>query len=1000
MSTKNSSKSYFYRIQILATIFLNVFIIAYVAQFYAENEKRIVSTTVSYSEDAAELTVEKLNQRFDGLKNELRTIVNLFSSQIDEVDATPVEYLDSLTESSVFDRIEFTTVEGLDYYNSICTPIDVSDRDYYINGMMGRSGIDVIMDSRVSGNRMLAFYRPIVYGGKILGIMLGFVDEDTVSSMIGTDCFGEAAECYIFAENGKIFARNITGKGTAQRVNPDLDTLPVILGKKLSAYLDETESGIRNALEQDDKYSFSNTINRKETAGTIQRVKLEGDKNLYFMQIFPEKAATAMITRANQSSNVLIVRIVTTFILYLVIMFIIWAGNRRELRRENEDISKIVTSVTQIYDSFLVIDLEEGSCEHFIIKEDSETPQRETYQELLKTVNDKYIMDKNPDGLTEVFSEESIQKALDGGRNFVSYDGRIRNSSKTIWKRISLISLERKENKVVKVLMAREDVTALRTEQQKQMRLLEEAMELADNASRAKSEFLSNMSHDIRTPMNAVVGFTTLLAKDAGDEEKVRKYTRKIAASSQLLLGLINDILDMSKIESGKTSLNLSEENLSEIIEEIDTIVRPQMKAREHTFEIIVKGIQHEDVVVDKLRLNQILLNLLSNTMKYTPDGGYVILTLEELKQHSRQYAHYRISVADNGVGMSPEYVEKVFDVFSRESDSTTSRIQGTGLGMAITKKLVDLMGGNITVQSELNKGTTFTVELELHICERDIDEQFWKKNGIFRTLVVDDEEDICKNIQSVMDKTGVEVEYALDGNTAIMMIRQSEIEKRLYNVVLLDWKMPGMSGLETARRIRKEIPKEVPILILTSYDWTEIEDEAREAGIDAFLPKPFFLTSFRYKLDRIINEEHQHQKDWERNQESPFKGMHILLVEDNDLNSEIATELLAMCGATVRVCKNGKLAVETFEKSVPGEYQIILMDIQMPVMNGYEAARAIRQSSHSMAESIPIVAMTANAYAEDIRHSLDAGMDAHVSKPIDMEVLEETVGEILKRKK
>lgn len=521
----------------------------------------------------------------------------------------------------------------------------------------------------------------------------------------------------------------------------------------------------------------------------------------------------------------------------------------------------------------------------------------------------------------------------------------------------------------------------------------EEAFRIAEEANQAKSSFLSNMSHDIRTPMNAIVGFAALLARDADNADKVREYARKITSSSQHLLGLINDILDISKIEAGKTTLNLSDENLVELIENIDSIIRPQMKAKKHTFEVFSKDLRHEQVVMDKLRLNQILLNLLSNAVKYTPDGGHVTLTVQELPQHSRQFAHFRFVVEDNGYGMSEEYVQVIFQAFTREEDSITNKIQGTGLGMAITKNLVDLMGGNISVRSRKGAGSAFTVDLQLYISEQAMDHEFWEKNGITKILVVDDEEVVCGHIQAAMENIGVRTEYALDGHTAVGMVKQSEQKGCPYDVVLLDWKMPGMDGVEAAGRIRQAVSRKIPILVLTGYDWGEIEEEARKAGVDAFLQKPFFLTSFRQKVDLVLNHESAREENQEQ---SILYGMHVLVAEDNEINAEILSELLDMSGATCEVFENGQLAAEAFGCSEPGQYQMILMDVQMPVMNGYEATKAIRESGHPLAQGIPIIAMTANAFAEDIRDALKAGMNAHVSKPVDMLVLEKTVRNVM----
>ena len=530
----------------------------------------------------------------------------------------------------------------------------------------------------------------------------------------------------------------------------------------------------------------------------------------------------------------------------------------------------------------------------------------------------------------------------------------------------------------------------------------EQALEIAEEANRAKSSFLSSMSHDIRTPMNAIVGFSTLLARDAENPEKVREYTKKITSSSQHLLGLINDILDISKIEAGKTTLNMSDESVVDLIEGIDSIIRPQMKAKGHNFEIYSKDIKHENLVMDKLHLNQILLNLLSNAVKYTPDGGHVALTVQELPQQNRKLARFRFIVADNGYGMSEEYVRTIFQAFTREEDSVTHKIQGTGLGMAITKNLVELMGGSIHVESEKGKGSTFTVELSMQINEQEVDRGFWQKHKVARLLAVDDEEVICENIRLAMEDTGVHVDCALDGRGALEMLKRSVEAGRPYHIVLLDWKMPGMDGVETARCIRQTVSEDIPIVVLSSYEWAEVEDEAREAGVDAFLPKPFFLTSFRQKIDEIMARssfESAGAEETPAEEERILRGMSILAAEDNEINAEILSELLNMAGAACEICANGQLAVEAFERSVPGQYQLILMDVQMPVLDGYGATRAIRGSAHPAAKTIPIIAMTANAFAEDIRDALNAGMNAHTAKPIDMAALERTVKAVLEGK-
>ncbi len=526
-----------------------------------------------------------------------------------------------------------------------------------------------------------------------------------------------------------------------------------------------------------------------------------------------------------------------------------------------------------------------------------------------------------------------------------------------------------------------------RTEERKNEERLEQALDIAEKANNAKSTFLSNMSHDIRTPMNAIVGFTLLLSKEAENAGKVREYARKITASSQHLLSLINDVLDMSKIESGKTTLNYSQFSLMELVDGLGTVMRPQVLARHQQFEVRTFHIVQDQFVGDKLRLNQILLNLLSNAVKYTPEGGSIQVNIRSMGQNSQNFARLSFTVEDNGIGMSPEYQKTIFDPFTRETNGSTYGIQGTGLGMAITKSLVELMGGTISLESRPGEGSAFTVTLELRIAPEDVNPEFWKRHGITEVLVVDDEVEICQNVEELMADTGVAVKTATDGYTAVDLVGREP-----FDLVLLDWKMPQMDGVETARRIRATAGWDIPILVLTAYDWSEIEDEARAAGINAFLSKPFFVSGL-YKvvedLDTAVRQE----------EHISLAGLRILVAEDNELNIEILTALLEGEGIQCETAANGQIAVEMFEQSSPGYYSMILMDVQMPVMNGYDATRAIRDCAHPCAKSIFIAAMTANAFAEDMQKTAAAGMNAHLTKPINLDEINKTLIQLIQDK-
>ncbi len=538
-----------------------------------------------------------------------------------------------------------------------------------------------------------------------------------------------------------------------------------------------------------------------------------------------------------------------------------------------------------------------------------------------------------------------------------------------------------------------------RTKDRQNKLTLETALNAAKAANKAKSDFFNNVSHDIRTPMNAIMGFTTLLNREADNPQRVREYTRKITASSQYLLTLINDVLDMSKIESGKTTLHLAEINLAELINELMTLIRPQIKAKRQEFEIHLTDITAEHLIGDGLRINQVLLNILSNAVKYTPDGGRIQMTITQLPKRIKDFVSLQFEIQDNGIGMSKEFLKNIFEPFARESNHLVNQMQGTGLGMPIVKNLVELMGGIIDVKSKQGEGSLFTVELELRIQKQDNDDkEFWQSRGIARMLVVDNEKSICKNVACAMESTGVSVQYALDVESALRQLEQAHQEGILFDLVLLDWDMPGMDGISTARKIRAMLPEHIPIILHTACEEVDIGKEEITAGISGFLSRPFFVSNLKQALEAAKTIEGKLPVT-----EAPanrLAGLNILAAEDNELNAEILQELLHLNNAACDIVENGRELVETFEKSGTEQYDLILTDIQMPVMNGYDAARAIRACSHPRGKEIPIVAMTANAFAEDVREAMNAGMDAHVPKPIDMKKLENVISELIREKK
>lgn len=521
----------------------------------------------------------------------------------------------------------------------------------------------------------------------------------------------------------------------------------------------------------------------------------------------------------------------------------------------------------------------------------------------------------------------------------------------------------------------------------RQLAQVEAAQRQAEYANRAKSEFLSNMSHDIRTPMNAIVGMTAIAAANVEDPERVRSCLRKISLSGKHLLGLINDVLDMSKIESGKLTLNMDAVSLRETVDSIVSIIQPQVKAKKQTFDIFIRDISRENVYCDSVRLNQVLLNLLSNALKFTPEGGSITMTVsQEDAPRGEGYVRTHFIVEDTGIGMSEEFQKRIFESFAREDSRRVQRTEGTGLGMAITKYIVDMMQGSIRVSSRPNEGSRFQVTLDLQVVD-GADEPM--QLPAWEMLVVDDDQLLCSSAADSLRQIGVRAEWATSGPDALHMAEERHREGRDYHIVLLDWKMPEMDGLETARRLRAAIGADVPILLISAYDWSDIEEEARQAGISGFLSKPLFKSTLYHGLLRFAEPAGAPQpREEEREDTHDFAGARILLAEDNELNWEIARELLSAQGFVLDWAENGRLCLDKFAASAPGTYDLILMDLRMPEMDGYQATRAIRALDRPDAASIPIIAMTADAFAEDIYRCLESGMNAHIAKPLDMREL------------
>jgi len=683
--------------------------------------------------------------------------------------------------------------------------------------------------------------------------------------------------------------------------------------------------------------------------------------------------------------------------------FVLDCTDRKLQEEENErQQMELVQALSIDYKVVCFFDLETGIGKPLRVEEVSQQFKENfagelSFEESMEFYIQKYVCEEDREMVRQAASREEIEKGLSEGKQY-HVNFRTQKKGQLEYYQMKIVRAGVRSGRGSIVLGIRSVDKEIRNEMEQRSNLKDALMQ-ANRASKAKSVFLSNMSHDIRTPMNAIVGFTSLAMKHIDNRERMEEYLKKIMTSGNHLLSLINDVLDMSRIESGKIRLDEKACSLPEILHSICNIVQADVHAKQLELHIDTLDIRNEDIYCDKLRLNQVLLNLLGNAVKYTGAGGAINMRITEKAGAPDGFAQYEFSIKDNGVGMSDEFVEHIFEPFEREKNSTTSGIQGTGLGMAITKNIVDMMNGTIEVESELGVGSTFTVSFVFRIRKEEKEEQAIPELKNCRALVVDDDFNTCDSVSYMLGQIGLRAEWTLSGKEAVLRTKQASMRKDGYLVYIIDWLLPDMNGIEVTRRVRQVMGDNVPVIVLTAYDWSEIEEEAKEAGVTAFCSKPLFMSELRKCLRTVIGAEEQVEEEKE-GREVQFKAGRILLAEDNELNQEIAVEILGGAGFTTEVAENGKVALEMLQRSDPGYYQLVLMDVQMPVMSGYEAVREIRQLENQRLAGIPVIAMTANAFEEDKQEALRNGMDGHIAKPINIELLFTTLNKVLSREK
>ena len=634
-----------------------------------------------------------------------------------------------------------------------------------------------------------------------------------------------------------------------------------------------------------------------------------------------------------------------------------------------------------------------------MIKTSGDTSMPSGDQILSKKIQQNHINEmltsEYREGFLEFIDMDTVAQRLKGQQS-LTYTSQM---EKGTWL-LSVIVPQRfdSDGNIRAVLLANRDITKEKEKELEQERELRNALAAAEHANKAKTNFLNSISHDIRTPMNAVIGFTALATTHIDNKDLVMEYLKKISISSRHLLSLINDVLDMSRIESGNVRLEEVKVHLPDVFHDLRVIIQGSIAAKQQELYIDTQNVVHEDVVIDKLRLNQVLLNIVGNAIKFTPVGGMINIRVSENPCSKEGYASYSFSVKDNGIGMSEEFQEHIFDAFTREQTVTKSGIQGTGLGMAISKNIVNMMGGTITVNSEVGKGSEFIVSIECKIASETVKYKSVPELQGARALVVDDDANTCMSVCKMLRDIEMRADWTTSAKEAVLRAKEACEIKKEFKAYIIDWQMPDMNGIETVRRIRKVIGNDTPIIILTAYDWADIAEEAKEAGVTAFVSKPLFMSELRAVLtqqavgtekDAAVEKKHYNHA-----------GKRVLLVEDNELNREIAAAILEEAGLIVDSVEDGTDAVERMGSAEESRYDAILMDIQMPKMDGYMATREIRTLGNNKKANIPIIAMTANAFEEDKKKAFEAGMNAHIAKPISIDAIMEVLDQIFDSRK
>lgn len=957
--------------------------------FMNVNTQRIVQQNGEYLESSTSQTARRVNDMLTSSLQSVQTAASIYESSLTSTDVNPEEAVNILNFSQL-DHTFFITPDGVAYDHDGQTVL-ATDREYYTRGIQGKSGMCYINEAIFDGQNVVAFYCPVRYNNEIVGIMVSVYREDSLTDLMTTQFYGQATPTFLCEPDGTIIARATPTPVEGASIND------VFSGEELNG---TSLAALDTAIFQGETLSFTTTTS--EGIGNTYVMKLPS-YDWVVVRSFPAALTNSMLSKANVSGVILIVGVLLAAVIVAITLLLQALNQKRQLLLEGQRATRIIDASTNLFSSLLSVDLTENTYEY--LKNDGEhqnLPPVGSYMQLRKYFEDTVDHSSITNGKLIFLSRDAIKEALPVGTPYVQQEWRTKGGENDAhWYQVSTLCLARDGSGApTGVLVAVQDVTDVKAKELASHQALEDAFHAAEHASKAKSDFLNSMSHDIRTPMNSIMGLTAIASMHVNDPDRVRDCLTNITSASRHLLGLINEVLDMAKIESGTIGLSEEAFDLPETIESLITIINPQIAANKQELKIDLGNLKHEHVLGDPTRLQQVFVNIMGNSIKFTPEGGLISLRISELPSRIPGSGCYEFVFSDTGCGMSPEFLQTVFEPFTRANDSRTTKVEGTGLGMAIVKSVVSLMSGTIDVESEEGVGTTFTVTVHLKL--RDGSQEDYSDLADINVLVVDDDPVACEGACMLLSDIGMRSHYVLSGQAGVDAVVEAEKSNDPYQAVILDWRMPGMSGIETAKAIRETAQQTVPIIILSAYDWSMIEQEAREIGVDAFISKPLFKSRLVQVMKELLTGNVSDVIDEKTMLENlALKNYRILLTEDNVMAAAIAQELIGLTGAAVEHAENGKLAWEMLVQHEPGYYDIVLMDIQMPIMNGYEATKAIRSEASNRPDlgKIPIIALSADAFADDIKQSRVSGMNDHMAKPLEIEMLVSMLAKWLPKK-